>query len=112
MQTALQEITDHIKTGLNKNKPIDQTVIVAIDLSKAFDAVDHKILQNDISELPLNSNLKQFLASYLRGRQTYVEFRGAKSKPGKSAKESPQEEYCCQYSSTCTCLRSHPLLPT
>ena len=70
---ALQQITDHIRTGLNKNKPVDLTVMVAIDLSKAFNMVHHEIHLKDISELPLNSRIKRFLASYLRGRQTYVE---------------------------------------
>ena len=75
--TALQGMTDHIKTGLNKKKPADRTVLVAIDLSKAFDTVDHEILINDIVKLPLNDTLQRFLIAYLRGRQTYVEFRGA-----------------------------------
>ena len=78
--TALQAISDHITTGLNKSKPRDRTVLVAIDLSKAFDTVSHETLLNDIAELPLNSYLKRFLACYLNGRQTFVEFRGAKSR--------------------------------
>ena len=66
--------------GLNKGKPVDNTFMVAIALSWAFNTVDQEILPKEISELPLNNNYKCFLASYLRGRQTYVEFRGAKSK--------------------------------
>ena len=78
--TALQGISDHIIKGLNIKKPVKRTVLVAIDLSKAFDTVDHEILLNDINELPLNQRIKRFLFAYLRGRQTYVEFRGKKSK--------------------------------
>ena len=78
--TALQSISDHIPTGLNKAKPVDRTVLVAIDLSKAFDTVNHELLLKDILDLPLNHHLKSFLAGYLRGRQTFVDFRGAKSK--------------------------------
>ena len=66
--TALQAIFDHLTTGLNKSKPHDRTVLVAIDLSKAFDTVSHEFLLNDIAELPLNSYLKRFLACYLNGR--------------------------------------------
>ena len=74
----LQEVSNHITTGLNQNKPVERTVLVAIDLSKAFDTVNHEILLNDIMELEMNHHLKRFLFAYLRGRQTYVEFRGKK----------------------------------
>ena len=46
--TAMQDITNHIKTGLNKKKPADRTVLVATDLSEAFDTGDHEILKSDI----------------------------------------------------------------
>ena len=88
--TALHEISEHIKTGLNKRKPVDRTILVAIDLSKAFDTVNHEILFNDIKILPLNHNIKRFIISYLRGRQTYVEFRGSKSKSRKMKQGVPQ----------------------
>ena len=89
-QTALRTITDHITTGLNKPKPVDRTVLVAVDLSKAFDTVNLELLLKDISELPLNKNIIKFLFSYLRGRQTYVEFRGCKSKHRKMRQGVPQ----------------------
>ena len=88
--TALQEVVDHVTTGLNSGKPADRTVLVAVDLSKAFDTVNHELLLNDIAELPLNSNLKRFLFSYLRGRSTYVEFRGKKSRRKKMKQGVPQ----------------------
>ena len=88
--TALQSISDHITTGLNKAKPVDRTVLVAIDLSKAFDTVNHELLLKDILDLPLNHHLKSFLAGYLRGRQTFVDFRGAKSKYRKVRQGVPQ----------------------
>ena len=88
--TALQEMNDHITTGLNQKKPVDRTVMVAIDLSRAFDTVNHEILLKDVSELPLKQHLKRFLFAYLRGRQTYVEFRGAKSKHKKMKQGVPQ----------------------
>ena len=61
-------------------KPVDRTVVVAIDLSRAFDTVDHDLLLQDIDELDLNEHIKRFLCAYIRGRQTYVEFRGSKSR--------------------------------
>ena len=78
--TALQETTDHIERGLNNKKPAQRTVLVAIDLSKAFDTVSLEILLKDILELNLCHPLKKFLTAYLRGRYQYTEFRGCKSK--------------------------------
>ena len=89
-QTALQEISTHITDGLNRPKPRHRTVMVAIDLSKAFDTVNHEILLQDIVDLSLNSYLKRFLLSYLRGRQTYVVFRGTKSRHRKMRQGVPQ----------------------
>ena len=78
--TALQETADHIQRGLNSKKPAQRTVVVAIDLSKAFDTVSLEILLKDILQLDLCQPLKKFLAAYLRGRHQYTEFRGCKSK--------------------------------
>jgi len=88
--TALHAINEHIADGLNRKKPVHRTVSVAIDLSRAFDTVDHHLLLQDISELNLNDYIKRFLCAYLRGRQTYVEFRGAKSKFRKVKQGVPQ----------------------
>ena len=88
--TALQEMSTYITNGLNMNKPVKRTVAVAIDLSRAFDTVDHNILLDDINNLQLNQHLKRFLCSYLRGRVTYVEFRGSRSKFRKMKQGVPQ----------------------
>ena len=88
--TALHAISSHIKKGLNKSKPVDRTVMVAVDLTCAFDTVSHNILLQDISELPLCPFIKRFLVGYLRGRKTYVEFRGVRSKCRKMRQGVPQ----------------------
>ncbi len=88
--TALQSILDHINSGLNRKKPVHRTVCVAIDLSRAFDTVDHTILLNDIDKLNLNDHIKRFLCAYLRGRYTYVVFRNSNSKYRKMKQGVPQ----------------------
>ncbi len=88
--TALQRILDHINNGLNRKKPVHRTVSVAIDLSRAFDTVDHNILLNDIKQLELNDYIKRFLCAYLRGRQTYVVFRNSTSSYRKVKQGVPQ----------------------
>ena len=88
--TALHDINKHIADGLNRKQPVHRTVSVAIDLSRAFDTVDHTLLLKDILELNLNDRIKRFLCAYLRGRQTYVEFRDATSKYRKVKQGVPQ----------------------
>jgi hypothetical protein len=88
--TALQSILDHVNDGLNRGKPVHRTVSVAIDLSRAFDTVDHQILLDDIDQLNLNDYIKKFLCNYLRGRQTYVLFRNSKCSYRKVKQGVPQ----------------------
>ena len=88
--TALQDITGHIKKGLNRHKPVHRTVMVAVDLTCAFDTVSHKILIKDINDLPLDPYIKRFLCGYLRGRKTFVEFRNHKSKCRQMRQGVPQ----------------------
>ena len=88
--TALQDITSHIKKGLNREKPVHRTVLVAVDLSCAFDTVSHETLIKDVSKLQLDPYLKRFIAGYLRGRKTYVEFRNVTSKCRQMRQGVPQ----------------------
>ena len=76
---ALYEIDGHITRGINKRKPVDRTVLVALDLRAAFDTVNINKLLNIILASKIPKYTKRWLCSYLRGRQTYVEFRNAKS---------------------------------
>ena len=77
--TALYEIHCHITRGLKKRKLVDRTVLVALDLRAAFDTVNINKLLNIILASKIPKYTKRWLCSYLRGRQTYVEFRNAKS---------------------------------
>ncbi|MCP3667648.1 MAG: hypothetical protein GY696_35020, partial [Gammaproteobacteria bacterium] len=70
--TALQEVNHHIASNLNRK--------VALDLSRAFDTVDHELLLKDILHLELSGTLIKFLCSYLRGKQQYNDFCNCKSK--------------------------------
>ena len=77
--TDLYEIDCHITRGLNKRKPVDRTVFVALDLRAIFDTVIINKLLNIILASKIPKYTKRWLCSYLRGRQTYVEFRNTKS---------------------------------
>ncbi|KAL1447470.1 hypothetical protein WDU94_012425 [Cyamophila willieti] len=88
--TALHHITDYIQRGLNERRPNKRTILVALDLSRAFDTVCHSILLKDILESNLPNDVKRWLSIYLRGRQTFVEFKGEKSTFRKVKQGVPQ----------------------
>ena len=53
--------------------------MVALDLSKAFERVEHTLLLKEVAETNLHSNLVRWLRSYLRGRVSYVEYQNTRS---------------------------------
>ena len=56
--SALHDFTESIAKGFNKKKPADRTLLVQIDLSKAFDMVSHKKLLVDLYNLDLPDGIK------------------------------------------------------
>ena len=77
--TALLPIVTNIAIGFNQPKPASRTVMVSLDISKAFDAVDHDLLLGKISDSTLHSNVVRWMAAYLRGRTAVCLFQGATS---------------------------------
>jgi retron-type reverse transcriptase len=65
--------------GFNQNKPPTRTAVVAIDISKALDAVDHMLLIKQISTSSLHPNLIRWLTTYLRGKTAACMYQSAKS---------------------------------
>ena len=54
---AMLPLTDYIAQGIRQPKPPRRTVVVALDISKAFDRVDHTLLLEQISNSTLPSNI-------------------------------------------------------
>ena len=54
----------------------EYTVGIFIDLSKAFETVDHHILISKLEHYGIRGTALRWLESYLSGRQQYVEFNG------------------------------------
>ena len=78
--TALHQLNNQITTGFNLTKPPGRTVVVAVDLSKAFDTVCHTTLLEDLNKSTLPGSLVRWFAGYLHGRQSRVLFRNKLSK--------------------------------
>ena len=66
--SALLKLTDHIATGFNQKKPPDRTIAVAVDLSKAFDTINHDQLLEKLVQSTLPPGKTRWLKAYLRGR--------------------------------------------
>ena len=78
--TALLPLVQRIASGFNQRKPPLRTATVAIDISKAFERVDHTLLLDAIASTDLHPNLVRWTAAYLRGWQSRVIWQGATSK--------------------------------
>ena len=73
---ALINLYDQISTGLDANK---HTVGIFLDLSKAFDTVDHEILINKLEHYAIRGLALDWFKNYLSQRLQYVEFNGTTS---------------------------------
>ena len=75
-ELASAEMVDRIHKHLDKGKiPIS----VFLDLSKAFDTLDHEILLTKSKYYGIKDNALKWFQSYLSNRTQYVEFDGCKS---------------------------------
>ena len=78
--SALNEISAAITDGFNKKPPAERTLLVALDLSKAFDLVSHNTLLAEVNRSSLPRYVTRWLACYLHGRQARTMFRDSLSK--------------------------------
>ena len=73
---ALLQITEQIKETIEKGKV---GCGIFIDLRKAFDTVNHKILFRKLDHYGIRDKSLKWFESYLGGRQQYVEYNGESS---------------------------------
>ena len=73
---ALNYSISLIESALNEKKHI---IGIFIDLSKAFDTIDHNILLKKLSHHGIRGSTHSLLKSYLSGRKQYTEVLGSKS---------------------------------
>ena len=63
--TCLLKLTEDIRIGMDEGKA---TGILAIDLSKAFDVIDHEIMMTKLRNIGITGQLLDFIRDYLRDR--------------------------------------------
>lgn len=70
-------LTQHIEDGFEKGKI---TATAFIDLSSAYDTVQHRIMLHKIYELTKDYGFTRIIATLLHNRRFYVEFQGRHSR--------------------------------
>uniref|UniRef100_A0A3B3IP09 Reverse transcriptase domain-containing protein n=1 Tax=Oryzias latipes TaxID=8090 RepID=A0A3B3IP09_ORYLA len=73
---AIMKIVEEISTAIDKKK---YTIGVFMDLKKAFDTIDHSILISKLYAYGVRGIALNWITSYLKNRQQYVQFGGKKS---------------------------------
>ena len=76
-ETALLKVKNDILLNMNKQHV---TLLVLLDLSAAFDTVEHKILLEALNTLGLGGRVSKWFRSYLSGRSQRILVRGCLSK--------------------------------
>jgi aerobic-type carbon monoxide dehydrogenase small subunit (CoxS/CutS family) len=77
-ETALIRVQNDILCSLGNQHVV---LLVLLDLSAAFDTVDHRHLLSILEELGIQGSALQWFASYLLNRSQIVNIDGAKSEP-------------------------------
>jgi hypothetical protein len=88
--TALRPIATQVAIGFNDEKPARCSALAMIDISKAFDSVDHLLLIKQICDSGLHPNYICWIASYLRGRTARCQYNGVVSRQLKIFSGTPQ----------------------
>ena len=76
-ETAIVRIQDDILKSLDSHKYV---ILVLLDLSSAFDSVDHDILMNKLYKIGVRGRAYNWVKSYLSSRTQAVEIGEAISK--------------------------------
>ena len=78
--SALLQLLSDVATGFIPRNPPHQTICVAVELTAAFDTVNHNALLSKIARSTLLEATCRWLSNYSRGRQSITSCRSVKSK--------------------------------
>ena len=78
--TALQHMTNIAAKGFNKKRPPQRTILIAIDMSRAFDVIDHrKLIEKMINLTSMPPIFIKYLSNYIQGRRAYTVYNDTPS---------------------------------
>uniref|UniRef100_A0A8C1RWH7 Reverse transcriptase domain-containing protein n=1 Tax=Cyprinus carpio TaxID=7962 RepID=A0A8C1RWH7_CYPCA len=86
-ETALLSVTEALRLARAASK---SSVLILLDLSAAFDTVNHQILLSTLRKMGISGTALQWLNSYLSDRSFRVSWRGEVSKSQQLATGVPQ----------------------
>lgn len=75
-EDAILKLTSYIYEAVDKSKP---SMCIFVDLSKAFDTVNHEILLKKLQNYGIRGTAHDLIANYLTNRQQIVSISGTKS---------------------------------
>ena len=75
-ELAALELTDRLTQNLDQGKI---SITIFLDLSKAFDTLNHEILLNKLSYYGVNGTANTWFRSYLTNRKQFVLYEDTKS---------------------------------
>ena len=82
-------LSEKIYSALNQ-KPSAKTITIFIDLKKAFDTVDHKILLSKMEHYGVRDSPNKWFENYLNDREQFVAINGVESEKVKMVCGVPQ----------------------
>lgn len=75
-ENAALELVERILTSFSKNS---QSLALFLDLSKAFDSLDHRILLDKLKYYGLSAEALQLITSYFENRHQFIDINGTYS---------------------------------
>ena len=76
LENVIHEFLENVTTSID-NKI--NTIGIFLELSKAFDTIDHKILLNKLEWYGVRGKALDWFKSYLHNRKKYVQYNNAES---------------------------------
>jgi len=77
--STVQAVTDFVIDNIKARKNNQRTFAIYLDLSKAFDTTDHKILINKLEYYGMRGQSLNWFKSYFYDRTQYIQYKGISS---------------------------------
>lgn len=89
-RSCMSQLIHHYENLISILEENENADALYLDMSKAFDKVDHAILLKKLESIGIKGKIHQWLTSFLTNREQYVLVNGKKSESGKVMSGVPQ----------------------